>query len=353
MQGGKKMGKRTQALNLFGITNLRQLNGNYRLFEIKDLETNWRHDDEQLKNLNNLLKIIAYEKHIPVALVSNDLPCIAIPASQNLERLEYSLTPDVMTLVPVAGEKSIDFRKLDSESKSVALSFLRFALQGPLIRDIKLWSSGSSYYTKFPINGKDSGREVDIYGGFGFRLLSIDNNIYVVVKLSYKYGDPKWLVNRCKVEEINEYKMRHALYHYGNRFFPVQLLGVTGKSITDQKFKPENSDTTTVFDYTLKDVGPNPPQWISTLNPSSPAITYRYPTNQKRRYGAAALCKLLLKTDDHKARELHSRSIVPPQKRLERTQNIVRQYLNNAFFNNIPIRISDAPLERSSVLSVN
>lgn len=147
--------------------------------------------------------------------------------------------------------------------------------------------------------------------------------------------------------KINDFKMRHALYHYGHRFFPVQLLGLTGKNISKQKFKPQNRDSiTTVFKYTKNELKSNPPQWISTLDPSSSAIHYRYPGNEKRRYGAASLCKLILTTSDPNLEHLHSLSIKSPYKRLSLPQDIVRQYLSKGFFNGTPIRISEEPLLR-------
>ncbi len=332
--------------NLFEIINLSELGGFYRTYEVKNIKIDWREDESQIINLNNLVKLIAFENKIPVALLlHNDYLSIAIPVDKELEKLEYALTPDVLTLNPTERVKEINFKNLDPESKHVALSFLRFALQTPLIKDNSLWKSGSSFFTKRPINWNDDNRETDVYGGFGFKLLSLDRNIYVAVRLCYKYVDRKWLTDRCPIEKINDYKMRHALYHFGHKFFPVQLLGITGKSISEQKFKPENIDSiTTVFEYTKKEAGTNPPQWILTLNPSSPAINYRYPGNEKKRYGAATLCKLILPTDDPNTSHLHPLSIKPPHKRLSLSQDIVKLYLNKGNFNGAPIKVSDTPL---------
>jgi hypothetical protein len=141
--------------------------------------------------------------------------------------------------------------------------------------------------------------------------------------------------------------MRHMLYHFGNRLYPVQLLSVTGKNIDEQKFTPQNAEPTTVYEYTMKNTGAHPPQWITTLNPSTPAITYRNPGNEQRRYGAAALCKLLLKTDDAATRNFHSLSILRPDKRMERTQSVIRRYLHKGMFNGTLIKISDSPLEKN------
>jgi hypothetical protein len=336
----------SQIFNLFELSNLSELDGTYRLYRVKDFQGDWRNNDDSLKNLNNIVKSIAYQKKIPVALILEDIPSIAIPADQELETLEYPITPDVLTLVPVAGRNSINFKKLTPESEHVALSFLRFALQGPLMKGDRLWKSGGSYYSTQPKNYNDNKRETDVYGGFGFRLLPLDGKIYEAVKLTYRYSDRKWLIDRYPDLATSDCKMRHMLYHFGNRLYPVQLLSVTGKNIVEQKFTPQNAEPTTVYDYTMKNTGAHPPQWITTLNPSTPAITYRNPGNELRRYGAAALCKLLLKTDDAATRNFHSWSILRPDKRMERTQSVIRRYLSKGMFNGKPIKVSDSPLEK-------
>jgi hypothetical protein len=336
----------THIFNLFELSNLSDLDGAYRLYAAKDVPPDWRNTDDSLKNLNNVVKSIAYQKKIPVALILKDIPYIAIPADQELETLEYPITPDVLTLAPVAGKKLINFKKLDPESGRVALSFLRFALQGPLMSDNRLWKSGGSYYSTQAINYNDNSRETDVYGGFGYRLLTLDGKIYAAVKLTYRYGDRKWLIDRYPNLATSDCKMRHMLYHFGNRLYPVQMLSATGKSIVDQKFIPLNAEPTSVYDYTLQKTGPHPPQWITALDSSSPAITYRNPGSEKRSYGAAALCKLLLRTEDAATKKLHSWSIVPPDKRMERTRSVITRHLSKGLFNGTFIKIADTPLEK-------
>lgn len=336
----------THIFNLFELSNLNELDGAYRLYAAKDLPGDWRNSDDSVKNLNNVVKSIAYKQWIPVALMVKDIPYIAIPADQELKTLEYPITPDVLTLTPVPGSKAINFKQLDPESERVALSFLRFALQGPLMSDNRLWKSGGSYFNTQPINYNDNRRETDVYGGFGYRLLPLDGKIYAAVRLTYRYGDRKWLIDRYPNLATSDCKMRHMLYHYGNRLYPVQLHSVTGKSISEQKFTPQNAETTTVYDYTLQKTGAHPPQWITALNPSSPAISYRNPGSEKRSYGAAALCKLLLRTEDAAAKKLHSLSIVPPDKRMALTRAAIGRHLSKGLFNGTTIKISDAPLEK-------
>jgi hypothetical protein len=204
------------------------------------------------------------------------------------------------------------------------------------------------------VNHKNDNRETDVFGGFGFRLVNIDGKLYVAVWLTYKYVDRRWLLARFNEADLRSLHMRHFLYHYGHRWFPVQFLGLVGKSIRDAKFVPEGARAATnVHDYTVKDVGLNGPNWIKSLDPDSPAIAYQYPGNKKRRFGAAALCKLMLSTEDSKVKSLHRMSIKPPDDRFNITTKLVGRYFSGARLGNVPIQVSQQALSvRSKVFDV-
>lgn len=84
--------------------------------------------------------------------------------------------------------------------------------------------------------------------------------------------------------------------------------------------------------------------WIESLDAKSPAIAYRYPGNEKRRSGAAALCKLLVPTEDERTRGVHRWSIIDPARRFEETQRVLETFLQNASLGGVPIRIASQPL---------
>src|SRR5262249_40915800 len=153
-----------------------------------------------------------------------------------------------------------------------------------------LWGSSPwTYFEKTPANFRDSRREVDVYAGFTFRVVLFKGKLFLSISLTNKYSDSRWLLDRFSTEELSGLKMRHMLYHTGHRWFPVQLLSVTGESIAEQKFVLDDKTTRTVYEHTLLVAGDNPPQWIQSLSPDSPAITYQYPGNDKKHHGAADL----------------------------------------------------------------
>ena len=77
---------------------------------------------------------------------------------------------------------------------------------------------------------------MDIFEGFSFRLVRFNGKLFLSIALTNKYSDSRWLLDRFAVADLPRLKMKHLLYHTGHRWFPVQLLSVTGASIADQKF---------------------------------------------------------------------------------------------------------------------
>jgi hypothetical protein len=344
-------------LNLYEIQNLRDLRASYRLVEIDGAFGIGRTEEDLAdRNLSILAKQVSYQEKVPVALVrEGDQAFLAVPADLNLSRHEYSLAPDVVLLKPRDETHNLAFDHLSGRTEAIGLAFLRFALRTPLIHNDNLWSTGSSsYFSKRPVNHKHDKRETDIFGGFGFRLVNIECKLYLAVWLSYKYVDHCWLLERYDETELRSLNMRHLLYHYGHRWFSVQFLGLVGKSIRDAKFVPEGAQTATdVYDFTIQAVGSNGPTWIESLDPDSPAIAYQYPGNKKRRFGAAALCKLMLPTEDSKVKSLHRVSIKPPEDRFDLTSSLVGRYFSGAWLGNVPIHVSQHALSvRSMVFDV-
>jgi hypothetical protein len=207
-------------LSLFEIQNARNLSGAYRLLEVCDLPAGCGHDDRTQKNLNQIARKIAFVHHVPTALVRRDgKRYVAVPYGAKIPRMEIPLVPDVATVVPGDERHDLDFARLGPEERNVALSFLRFAFRTPFMGSNELWQSGAStLLTKRPVNQEDDSREVDVYGGFGYRVMCIDGRFYLAVRATYRYVDRRWLSDRCPDGRVEGYRMRHALYHFSDRW---------------------------------------------------------------------------------------------------------------------------------------
>src|SRR5271157_378147 len=172
-----------QVLNLFQITNLQELKTRFRLVEI---DGTYGADDLADQNLSYLAKRVAYTERAPVAVVyRKGKPFLAVPADLTFGTDEYQLTPEVVELRPQDEEYDLSLANLTAETERIGLAFLSFHLRSPLWMKQGLWSSNSStYFSKRPANYRDDRREVDVYDGFGFRVVRYEGKLYLSVSLT-------------------------------------------------------------------------------------------------------------------------------------------------------------------------
>lgn len=329
-------------VTLYEIRNAPNLALDYRLVDIEGF-LGAGHGDHDLvdRNLNLLAKQVAIKERSPVAIVRRgDARVLAIPADRTLQQLEYSLAPTLVRLKPESQTHTLQLN--DGQHRHIAQKFIEFSLRGPLDRHHELWASSSrTFLQKRPVNFRDTDRTADLYEGFHFHLRFLDDRLFLGVALSYKYTDSAWLVDCFGVDEMRGLKMRHILYHYGNRWYIVQILDVLNCPIRDARFEIDGAgEPTNVYDYTIADQGNTPPPWIQSLDPMSPAITYRAPGRDQVRFAAAALGKLVYKTDAAEVRFLHRRSIKSPADRFAFTKTIVERYFSKATYGGIDLGVS-------------
>jgi hypothetical protein len=141
--------------------------------------------------------------------------------------------------------------------------------------------------------------------------------------------------------------MRRMLYLTGHRWFTLQLLGLTGKSIGEQRFALEDGTVRSVYEHTVLMAGDIPPQWIQSLSSDSPAISFQYPANEKKHFGAAALCKLLLSPEDTAASKLHRISIKSPEQRIHHAARVLQAHFFGAKFQGVPVCFDTQPFRAS------
>ena len=340
----------THILNFFELSNARDLAAEYRLVDV-DGPFNAALGDGEVaeRNQQQLLRRIAYDEKIPVALFSGgERPALAIPAAHNLNTAEYHLTPDVAILKPRLENHRLSLGAMSDEAnRRVGLAFLGWHIRSALRADHRLWSLGPwTYFRHRPMNWKHHDRDVDVFGGFSLRLAVRRGRVGLWVKLTQRYVESAWMPDVYTEKEMQELlRMRHALYHFGHRWYRVQFLGPTRKSIAEQRFVPNSSnDSISIYDYTMREVGgASAPAWIKSLDPDSPAITYQSPGNKQKRYGAAALCKMMRATDDPRVSSLHNFSIKPPDRRFDEIRSVVGTFLQSASFNGEPVHMNTTP----------
>lgn len=329
--------------NLFELTNLSNLEATYRLLAVRGLTRG----DNYEKNLNLLAKRLAFELRQPVALLAGEKgPAVALPADSRLPTLEQRLTPQVVTLVPEDEVYPLHFGGLDERTDPIAISFLQYAFGAPLMRDDRLWGGQRRFFSKRPVNEARADHSVDIFGGFRYKIVCLEGrHLFLALDLAYKYVDRSWLTEHLSNQEIREFLMRRCLYHFGRQWYEVQLMAGTDLTIQEQKFEDEAGRVWNVWEYTKHKCGEPLPAPIPALDPGSPAIQYRNPGNEKRRYGAAALCKLTYGTMDPGVRAIHRGAMRPPDQRFAELGRIVERYFSQAQIAGRTLQVSRAPLE--------
>jgi hypothetical protein len=334
--------------NLYPIENQNELSISYRLAQV-DGELGLGSDDPDLaaKNLNLLAKRVAMGQKLPVAIIrGGEKPMLAVAANRAISDCDYQLTPHVATL-RLQNEVFISrLGSLDSASTGIALSFLAWELRSHLYEHRDLWQSGpNTFFRKKPVNSDETRRRLDIYGGFSPRFLFVDGLLHVAIPVIYCYTDARWADGAFDDHTIRRLGGRKMLYHFGSRVYPIKFQRRTGKSILEQVFCPEGSNEfANVFDWTVKSAGRSPGGRL--LEPGSPAIQYRNPGNDKERYGALSLCKLMLHNEDPgvaTCRREHQRT---PEQRIDSATAIAKHFLSGLSLSGIPLRIRAIPRTR-------
>jgi len=217
------------------------------------------------------------------------------------------------------------------------------------MKNPELWGNGRCYFWKRPLDiSREHGEsEIDVFEGFVFNIVPLgDGRLCVSLDITHKYVDGRWLLERVDEQDIDRYRMRHFLYHFGHQWYRVQLLNTTGHTIEEQKFQNEwTGNMESVYPYTKDQCCDDPPYWIRNLDKDSPAIIYRYPGNEKQRYGAAALCKLMYSTNEPAVSKLHQVTILSPQNRFQRIQRVISKLFQSTTLDAATIELSRNPLE--------
>ena len=323
-----------QLLNLYPITGLSDVETDYRLIDIVGLHDSADDPDLIHENAGFLVGQVASRLRCPTALLRQaGVYRLAVPADRQFDEFEVRVRPDVVRLKPQDEVHRLAFGELHPEQLPIAQQLLAGELRRPLRQDQRLWSSYGSFFFKRPKNIRDDKRDIDICTGFGFRVVPFDGELYVSLDLTTKFVETQWMIDAYDEAALHGLHMRHALYLYGQRWYPIQFLGLTGQSIERQGFTPNDvGPTRYVYEWTLEACRENPPHWIQRLDPDSPAIRYKYPGGSKPFVGALALCRLLLRTDDPARRRFQRQTALAPDKRAEQSTRIIERFFQDGAF---------------------
>jgi len=323
-------------INLYEIENPAGYKFRYQFVQVIGLDRASASNPDLIdRGLNTLAKKVAIGERCPVAVVRESSGArLVVPADVVLSETEYHLAPDVVRLKPENRVRECHLASEDAADRHVCLSFLQFDLRGRLRNETDLWpGSIYSYFPRKPLNGGNLSREIDLYEGFHFHIRYFDGGLFLGIKLAHKYVDAAWAVDRFREETFERLKMRMFLYHFGYTWYPIQLIEVMDKSIGETEFVPAGSEAAiSLFDYVMAKAGKNAPPWIRNLDSKTRAVRHRNPGRDVRLFSPLALLKLIHRTNDPGAKELHRESIKDPEERFSFGRQIVERYFQNQTF---------------------
>lgn len=335
-------------LNLFAVDNLSELCCTYQLLEVTNLPKN----NQYPENLHRLAGMVASSTCKPACVYWREQKAyLATTAALNSVKTKWRLTPHIAVLVPDPKEYQLDYSAIAPDQIKLALRLLSYDIRTALMKIPELWNdtSGSFYFRESMNSEEDS--QVDALPGFVYRLHYLPGGkIYISLDPTIRYVDRISLLQRLDSgEEFHHYKFKHFLYKFGFQWYRIQFMGLTENSIAEQLFYSEKDKKTyNVYDYTLQSCSSSFLDYIEQLEPSSPAINYKYPNKNIERYGAAALCFKTYTTNDTKLFNIHSKSILNPAKRLQKSQELIRDYFQGIpFSNSTEIVVSSQLLKKS------
>ena len=318
-------------LNLFAIDNLADLSCTYRLLEI----TNLPDSDRASVEINRLAGMFAYETREPACIYKKDNKTyLATTADISKVKTEWRLVPHIVKLVPDEHNYHLDYDVIAPEQIQIAIRVLSYKINNSLNKNEELWNDKyGSFYFREPKNINNS--PINILKGFVYRLHYLeDGKIYLSLDSTVRYVDSKSLWKHLQEgANFNSFRWQHFIYKFGYQWYRVQLISQLQENISKQVFYSEkDSRSYNLYDYTLDNCNEPLPDYISNLSPDSSAIIYRYPNKNDDKYGAAALCFKTYKTNDPVVKQFHRSSILRPNNRLIKSQELINNYFQDISF---------------------
>ena len=336
-------------LNFFKITNLAEISMDYKLVEV-DLQ---RIEDKAayLKNLHRLCEKVASDTKGPTALLESEGQYqIAVPTDRTIRKTSYNLVGGFVGKIMDTNQlHTLNFNNLEGQNRLIAHQLLNFEIRRQLNGSPLLWNLSSSYYfTKVPIN-KNEESEVDVYGGFKYKIVEYKGDWYVCLDVTYKYlgrGFLSEIINESNKEYLLEkFRYKRFLYFYGDNWYQVQLDGF-GKNVKAQEFYDINRQLQNVYDYTMANAQSKKFDLNKRLKERDISILYKYPNrSMEARHGSSSLAKLIYSTDHPDVQSLHNYSIKDPVDRFREITKNIKYNFQNLHINGTSLRVTDRPLE--------
>ena len=329
--------------DIFKITNLHQLSGEFRLYEIEGLDIesdNFQRNKQFLiRNLSRALKhpIEIIKKGKTVYLVSKNEESI-------LKRLpdEYSVLQKQTVYFKKTDEIfPLDFNSDNPMDRIVCKRFLQFSIQGTIFKSKKVWqpTTGKPFFSKKPIPK----RGVDIFPGFVIRIVDLKKDGWgISIDATRKYIDGTPLPDYVSKQEFDrKYKNRKVVVKLGHDWYEVKLTQWHSLNVSKHKYPNPNGEGNITLIEDLRTRYSKPHPLLLANLPADASVVFYHLSNGEARSVPSGLCFLVLGTEDEMDGHLHQNSILNPDVRLDEMDEVRNSIVNNLTFGGIPIKLSN------------
>jgi hypothetical protein len=335
---------RKYILNLFRLTNLHELNFSYKLVAT-DLRLMPGKEDVFNKHLRKVGERVSSLVGGPVAVVKrNGQWLIAIPHDRKIEDSRVDVGPFAVTIRELEGVFYIQSTEIYQDGNiSIVKNFLDFEIRKQLGKNKDIWKLTNSHFLyRQPLRSSDDS-SIEIYGGFSYRLVFWNGNMYICLNLTTKYIDKHYLtryVNARNVDVLLKKLFgRKVVYQNGDDWYAAEIQAF-GNSIKDHNFNYDG-EITNVFDFISKKTKNHVFKTAPLLKEDHLALLYTYPGRSMEPHnGASSLARLVLGPQDREVKALHKFSIKDPSRRFEGIVDSIRTYFQRLSFNNKSLKIN-------------
>ncbi len=328
--------------NIYPITNLSEISGQYRIFDIKGLRKNKDYQanrqwliDKLSKQLRHPITIINIDNE-PKLIVKNDeniLSRIDIENDFGRLYLHFYLSDQVF---------DINFINPSIEVKEICIRFLQFDINGQLKKHPHLWQA----YTGGPffLKKHETINSIAIYKGFTFRVIELPQSGFgIILDATRKFTSSQPLnVYITKEDYIKKYKnskeLKSFLYKY-NDWYEIQPTERDDFNVSEFKI-----NGISLIDH-VRNVIPKPHSLeLANLPNDSSVLTY-YTSNGETRGAPSGLLYQVLDFQDTNNAEVNRKSLISPEMRFEEIRDYKWNYFYNLKYHNSILKFDNRTLE--------
>lgn len=326
--------------NVFTITNLRDLSSQYRLYSIRGLDPE---QNEYYQNCDYIKKKLSFLLKNPVTLIQrNRMPYLVVrtdrepPASLDVTRLHVIFEQYGDTL-------NLDYTVRSPENDEICIRFLQFLVQEPLNQKRNLWQPGTGK-PLFERSAAWSNENIERFEGYSIRVVpTADGGLGFCVDVTNKFVSKRPLSIRMTREQFNKkWKNSHCIYHYGHKWYEVQLKRFDDRTVTEYRIDKDNRSLNLLQFIAEESQKPIPLELSQLPHDASIAI---YHTSRKEERGVpTGLCYSVIGTRQNGAARSHHKTILPAYERSRKIREFIRQHLLDLKFGQTSVQVASEPL---------